>query len=74
MIRRLLFAGLAVLALGLVTACGASSTRDGTVQTTMSPTAALTGGPPAHIAVILMENEEYGSIIGSRQTPFINGL
>jgi hypothetical protein len=29
---------------------------------------------PAHIAVIVMENEEYGNIIGSRQTPFINAL
>jgi hypothetical protein len=75
MIRRLLlFAGLVVVAAALLTACGTSSTRHGTVQTTMSPTAALTGGPPAHIAVIVMENEEYGSIIGSRQTPFINGL
>jgi hypothetical protein len=35
---------------------------------------ALRGGPPAHIAVIVMENEEYGDIIGSRQTPFINAL
>jgi hypothetical protein len=26
------------------------------------------------VAVILMENEEYGDIIGSRSTPFINGL
>jgi phosphatidylinositol-3-phosphatase len=75
MIRRvLLFAGLAVLALVVATACGTTSTRQGTVQTTFSPTAALTGGAPAHIAVIVMENEEYGSIIGSRQTPFINGL
>jgi phosphatidylinositol-3-phosphatase len=29
---------------------------------------------PAHVAVILMENEEYGNIIGSPSTPFINGL
>ena len=65
---------LAVLALILATACGASASRQGPVQTTVSPTAALTGGPPAHIAVIIMENEEYGNIIGSRQTPFINGL
>ncbi|HWE08745.1 MAG TPA: alkaline phosphatase family protein [Solirubrobacteraceae bacterium] len=72
--RRLRLAGLAVLALLVATACGTSSRRHGSVQTTYSPTAALTGGAPAHIAVIVMENEEYGSIIGSRQTPFINGL
>jgi acid phosphatase len=29
---------------------------------------------PAHIAVLLMENEEYGDIIGSSSTPYINGL
>jgi phosphatidylinositol-3-phosphatase len=62
------------LALALATACGTSSARQGPVQTVASPTAALTGGPPAHIAVIVMENEEYGDIIGSRQTPFINAL
>jgi hypothetical protein len=27
-----------------------------------------------HIAVVVMENEEYGDIVGSRATPFINGL
>jgi phosphatidylinositol-3-phosphatase len=63
-----------VLAAALLTACGISATRHVTVQTTMSPTAALAGGPPAHIAVIVMENEEYGDVIGSRQTPFINAL
>ena len=30
--------------------------------------------PPAHVAVILMENEEYGSIVGSRSVPYINAL
>ena len=33
-------------------------------QRTPSPVATLRGGPPAHIAVIVMENEEYGDIIG----------
>jgi hypothetical protein len=31
-------------------------------------------GPPVRIAVILMENEEYGDIIGSPDTPYINRL
>jgi phosphatidylinositol-3-phosphatase len=57
-----------------VSGCGASAVRHGTVQSTPSPVTALRGGPPAHIAVIVMENEEYGDIIGSRQTPFINAL
>lgn len=73
-------AGLAVAvgaACGLMLAlggCGTSAVRHGTVQSTPSPVTALPGGPPAHIAVIVMENEEFSSIIGSRQTPFINVL
>jgi hypothetical protein len=66
---------LVALALGvvLVAACG-SATSQGPVQTRAAPIARLLGGRPAHIAVILMENEEYGSIIGSRSTPYINAL
>jgi hypothetical protein len=30
--------------------------------------------PPTHVAVILMENEEYGGIIGSPSAPYINHL
>ncbi len=52
----------------------ASATSQGPVQTTPSPLAHLPGGRPAHIAVIVMENEEYASIIGSSATPYINGL
>ncbi|MGZ4299781.1 MAG: alkaline phosphatase family protein [Solirubrobacteraceae bacterium] len=54
--------------------CGTSAARHATVQSTPSPVLTLRGGPPAHVAVIVMENEEYGDIIGSRQTPFINAL
>jgi phosphatidylinositol-3-phosphatase len=54
-------------------ACGSSSEAL-PVQRDPSPRATLRGGPPPHIAVIVMENEEYGDIIGSRSTPYINGL
>jgi hypothetical protein len=57
----------------LLAGCGGGKTV-GPVQTTPSPKAHLTAGPPAHIAVIVMENEEYGDIVGSSATPFINGL
>ena len=67
------FGAVLSLALALVTACG-SATMQGRVQTTPAPIAHLAGGPATHIAVILMENEEYGSIIGSPATPYINGL
>ncbi len=36
--------------------------------------AAVSGGVPAHVAVIVMENKEYGDVIGSASAPFINGL
>jgi len=34
----------------------------------------VAAGAPAHVAVIVMENEEYSDIIGSAATPFINAL
>lgn len=58
----------------VLTACSAG--RALPVQRHPSPVARL--GPravgPAHIAVILMENEEYGGIIGSSSAPYINSL
>jgi hypothetical protein len=54
--------------------CGAAATSAGTVQTTPSPPARAATGTRTHVAVILMENEEYGDIIGSNATPYINGL
>jgi hypothetical protein len=53
-------------------ACGAR-VRPPT-QSRPSPAARVAGGRPAHIAVIVMENEEYGDIIGQRQTPYVNSL
>jgi phosphatidylinositol-3-phosphatase len=38
------------------------------------PPLKLRGQAPAHVAVIVMENHGYGSIIGSAQAPFINRL
>jgi hypothetical protein len=41
-----------------------------------SPSATPTNGIPAfrHIYVIIMENKEYSSIVGSRQAPYLNSL
>src|SRR5581483_4630362 len=44
------------------------------IQTRPSPVARSAGGPPPHIAVIVMENEEYGDIVGSRSAPYITSL
>jgi hypothetical protein len=67
---------LLVAALAIAGCGGArSSSTPVPVQTTASPPAHPSGGDrPAHIAVILMENEEYGDIIGQRSTPYINSL
>jgi hypothetical protein len=66
-----LLASLAMLLAG----CGsASPSRSQPVQSVQSPPARASGGRPAHVAVIVMENEEYTDIIGSRSAPYINGL
>ncbi|HEY6398650.1 MAG TPA: alkaline phosphatase family protein, partial [Solirubrobacteraceae bacterium] len=62
-----------VAAVWALVACGAGA-QSLPVQVHPSPVAALRGGPPAHIAVIVMENHEYGDIIGSPSAPFINRL
>lgn len=67
---------------GLVLACAAALSFTGCggahsvqpVQTVKSPTVRIASGPPAHIAVIVMENEGYGDIVGSRSAPYINRL
>jgi phosphatidylinositol-3-phosphatase len=55
-----------------IAACGSSQAVP--VQRVPSPVAHAAGGSPAHIAVIVMENEEYTGVIGSRSAPFINSL
>jgi hypothetical protein len=72
--RRTLFArtvGLSVLV--ALIGCGSAGSRL-PAQTVASPRAHLAKGPPAHIAVVVMENEEYGAVIGSRSAPYVNGL
>ena len=70
-IRPLVVAAVLAAALALAE-CGTAN--PGPVQTRASPPARLAGGRPAHIAVIVMENEEYGSIMGSHDAPYINSL
>jgi hypothetical protein len=54
-------------------ACG-GGTIVAPTQNRPAPIARLPGGGPTHVAVIVMENEEYGDIIGSSSTPYINAL
>ncbi len=60
-----------LLALG-VAGCGEA--RQLPAQSTEAPVAAVAGGAPRHIAVIVMENEEFDAILGSSSTPYINRL
>ncbi len=66
-----------VASLLTLTACGGVgglATVRGPSQTTPSPVARVPGGPPAHVAVIVMENEEFSDIVHSGQAPYINSL
>jgi hypothetical protein len=54
-----------------ITGCGDSKPKTPPAQTRPSPRLTQRA---AHIAIVLMENEEYGDIIGSKDTPFINRL
>ncbi len=64
---------LGAVAIAGLTACGAG-TRALPVQRDPSPTARLPSSAPVHVAVIVMENHEYGDIIGSGSAPYINAL
>ena len=62
---------LAVFAMGVLPGCGASA-KQLPAQTRPAPRIAIHA---SHIAVIVMENEEYGDIISSSSsTPYINRL
>jgi hypothetical protein len=72
--RPFLILFLTVAPAAVAVACGSSSGHRLPAQTTASPVLALAGGGPRHVAVIVMENEEYGGIIGNPSAPFINAL
>src|SRR5947209_2339616 len=57
-----------------LTACSRAATTAGPIQTRPSPIARIAAGPPTHVAVIVMENQAYGDVIGSPSAPFINHL
>ena len=58
--------------IAVLAACGAGSALP--IERWPSPPARLAGSAPAHVAVIVMENHEYGAIIGSPAAPYINSL
>jgi hypothetical protein len=56
----------------LIAGCGGRILRP--TQSTPSPIARTTAGGPGHIAVLVMENAEYGSVIGAPGARFITDL
>ncbi len=86
-VRKRLLAGasllLGVVATAALGACGATGaprsdqlpgSSSALSQSLAAPPVTSRLGATSHVAVIVMENEEYGSIIGSRSAPFINSL
>jgi hypothetical protein len=71
-LRRTLPAALILVATTLAIACGGTATVV-PAETTAPPTRSG-AAPPARVAVIVMENHEYGAIVGARQAPFITRL
>jgi phosphatidylinositol-3-phosphatase len=69
-LRSIVLALLLAIAVSGSCGCGASAKR---LAAQNHPSPRLTQRA-SHIAVIVMENEEYGDIIGSSSTPFINRL
>jgi hypothetical protein len=65
-------AALSALLCTVAYACGASATGLGPGQQSPSTRVSFAGSGPTHIAVVVMENQEYGSVIGSSASPFIN--
>lgn len=63
----------AVIAIAGLSACGGVS-RASPVPSGPAAVASIRGGAPAHVAVIVMENEEYGSVVSGGSAPYINGL
>lgn len=66
--------GIAMLGTGSGSRGSALQLHRRPVHRGLSRTPARRSRSGVRIAVILMENEEYGQVIGSRSAPFINGL
>lgn len=65
----------AVLALALaICACSTSSGANSKAPVPTTPAAALPASNASHVVMILMENKERGSVIGSSHAPYINSL
>lgn len=66
-------AAIAITATFTLVACGSATVLPPS-QTSPAPKVSLTSGRPAHIAVVVMENAEYGDVIGAGAAPYTNHL
>ncbi len=64
---------IAITATFALDACGNATVLPPS-QTRPAPKVHLASGRPAHIAVVVMENAEYGDVIGGRPDPYITSL
>jgi hypothetical protein len=60
-----------VLALALLAGCGQASPGR---ALSLGPAGALPSSRGSHVVVIVMENAEYGEVIGSAHAPYVNSL
>ena len=60
----------AVIAIAVLSGCGAVS-RASPAVSGPAAVASVQGGAPAHVEVIVMENEEYGSVVSAGSAPYI---
>ena len=63
----------AITATFALAACGNATVLPPS-QTRPAPKVHLASGRPAHIAVVVMENAEYGQVIGGGAAPYIRSL
>ncbi len=54
----------------LAPGCGARAGK----PLAVGPAAALPASPASHVVLVVMENTEYGEVIGSSSAPYVNGL
>ena len=64
----------AILLLAVIAVAGCGTARQLPESNTAAAPAQLAGGPPAHVAVIVMENEEYADLLAAPHIPYIHRL
>jgi len=72
-VRAWLTCGTTAIAVALAASAGCAHARTGP-PTPARPPAVAAGAAASHVAVVVMENEESGDVLGSRSAPYVNRL